>query len=158
MPGLSQKGSGKESNMDPYRRKVQYHETDKMGITHHANYIKWMEEARVDFLERIGLPFEKIEAAGIVSPVVGLSIDYRAPSTFGHEIAVEVAVEKYTGVQLTVRYVMKNMQTGAVVATASSRHCFLKQGRAVSLKREEPAFHNHLLGQVEQATVQQTGQ
>lgn len=38
-----------------YIRKVHYHETDKMGVTHHANYIKWMEEARVDFLNQIGV-------------------------------------------------------------------------------------------------------
>ena len=46
-----------------------------MGITHHSNYIKWMEKARIEFLESIGLPFEKIEKEGIVSPVVGLSIN-----------------------------------------------------------------------------------
>ena len=40
--------------MNNYIRKVQYHETDKMGIAHHSNYIKWMEEARIDFLEQIG--------------------------------------------------------------------------------------------------------
>lgn len=34
-----------------YLRKVHYHETDKMGVTHHTNYIKWMEEARIDFLD-----------------------------------------------------------------------------------------------------------
>jgi acyl-CoA thioester hydrolase len=156
--GFQPETGGKETSMEPYRRKVQYHETDKMGITHHANYIKWMEEARVDLLERIGLPFEKIEAAGIVSPVVGLSIDYRSPCTFGDEIAVVVEIEKYTGVQLIVRYVMKNAQTDMLVATASSRHCFLKQGRAVSLKREEPAFHDLLQRQVEKVGAQQNRQ
>lgn len=35
--------------MEPYLHKVQYYETDKMGIVHHSNYIRWMEEARVDF-------------------------------------------------------------------------------------------------------------
>ena len=44
--------------MYQYRRTVQYYETDKMGITHHANYIKWMEEARIGFLDSIGLPFQ----------------------------------------------------------------------------------------------------
>ena len=38
-----------------YNHTVQYYETDKMGITHHSNYIRWMEEARVDFLKQIGL-------------------------------------------------------------------------------------------------------
>ena len=32
--------------MKPYRHLVQYYETDMMGIAHHANYIRWMEEAR----------------------------------------------------------------------------------------------------------------
>ena len=33
--------------MEPYLHKVQYYETDKMGIAHHSNYIRWMEEARL---------------------------------------------------------------------------------------------------------------
>ena len=40
--------------MKAYQHKVQYYETDKMGITHHSNYIRWMEEARIDFLEQLG--------------------------------------------------------------------------------------------------------
>ena len=40
--------------MDDYIRRVNYYETDKMGITHHSNYVRWMEEARIDFLEKIG--------------------------------------------------------------------------------------------------------
>ena len=48
-----------------YIHKVNYYETDKMGVTHHSNYIRWMEEARVDFLEKAGLGYDKIEALGI---------------------------------------------------------------------------------------------
>ena len=48
--------------MEPYLHKVQYYETDKMGIAHHSNYIRWMEEARVDFLEKIGWGFDRLEA------------------------------------------------------------------------------------------------
>ena len=40
--------------MEPYVHKVQYYETDKMGIVHHSNYIRWMEEARIDFLDSVG--------------------------------------------------------------------------------------------------------
>lgn len=46
--------------MEPYLHKVQYYETDKMGIAHHSNYIRWMEEARVDFLEKIGWGFDPV--------------------------------------------------------------------------------------------------
>ena len=40
--------------INDYIRRVQYHETDRMGITHHSNYVKWMEEACTDFLDGIG--------------------------------------------------------------------------------------------------------
>ena len=55
-----------------YLRKVHYHETDKMGITHHTNYIKWMEEARIDFLDQIGWSYARLEREGILSPVIGV--------------------------------------------------------------------------------------
>ena len=103
--------------MYQYCRKVQYHETDKMGITHHANYIKWMEEARISLLESINLPFQFIEDQGIASPVAGLSIDYKNPSTFGDTVLIDVSITKYSGVQLEVGYTMKNAENGTTIAS-----------------------------------------
>lgn len=131
-----------------YKRRVQYHETDKMGITHHSNYIKWMEEARADYLDSIGLPYQSIEAMGVVSPVVSLSVEYKSPSTFGDEIAVELEVTKYTGAQLEVSYIMKNSASGALVAEARSKHCFLKDGKIVSLKRCNEKMHGILAAEL----------
>ena len=54
------------------KHEVQYYETDRMGITHHSNYVRWMEEARTFFLREIGWPYEKIEEEGIISPVIKL--------------------------------------------------------------------------------------
>ena len=53
------------------KHEVQYYETDRMGITHHSNYVRWMEEARTFFLREIGWPYEKIEEEGIISPEIG---------------------------------------------------------------------------------------
>ena len=52
-----------------YEHKVQYYETDQMGIVHHSNYIRWFEEARVDVLDQIGIGYKKMEEAGVISPV-----------------------------------------------------------------------------------------
>ena len=128
-----------------YRRKVQYHETDKMGIAHHSNHVKWMEEARAAYLENIGFPYQTIEKIGIVSPVVGLSVDYKHPATFGDEIAVETAISKYTGIKLMVSYTIRNLTTGTVTATAASKHCFMKDEQIISLKREAPEMHEALM-------------
>ena len=55
--------------MKPYIHKVQYYETDKMGITHHANYLHWMEEARVDFLDQLGWSYARLEELGVTATV-----------------------------------------------------------------------------------------
>ena len=46
--------------MNPCEHKVQYYETDGMGIVHHSNYIRWFEEARVDLLEQLGFGYRNL--------------------------------------------------------------------------------------------------
>ena len=52
--------------MFTYIRKAQYHETDKMGVIHHANYVLWMEEARVAFMDEIGFRVSHIDGSGLI--------------------------------------------------------------------------------------------
>src|SRR5699024_6892716 len=52
--------------MHAYLHTVQYYETDQMGITHHSNYIRWMEEARVVFLDEVGWGYDKLEEMGLI--------------------------------------------------------------------------------------------
>lgn len=61
--------------MFTYTRKVQYHETDKIGIAHHANHVNWMKEAGAACLENIGFPYQTIESMGIASPITGIAVD-----------------------------------------------------------------------------------
>ena len=127
--------------MEPYIRRVQYYETDMMGVTHHARYLCWMEEARIDFMDRLGFPYRRMEAAGVFSPVKAVSCEYTHTSTFGDEIAVEVSVESFNGVVLAISYGMQNTATGETVCTARSEHVFLnREGRFVRLQREIPEF------------------
>lgn len=128
-----------------YQHIVQYYETDKMGITHHSNYIRWMEEARIDFLEQIGWSYAKLEEEGIISPVISVESKYMQTTTFMDKIKIEVAVSEFKGVKLKLRYSMKN-EEGKVVCEASSEHCFLnKQGLPIRLKKEYPLFHDALV-------------
>lgn len=127
--------------MNTYIHRVNYYETDKMGISHHSNYIRWMEEARVDFLARSGYGLQRLETEGITSPVVSVECQYKRSTTFGDEIGIQVAVESYTGVKLTLTYVMKNLATGEVVLTARSSHCFIDaEGMPLAMKKHAPGF------------------
>ena len=69
--------------MEIYRHKTQYYETDQMGIVHHSNYIRWFEEARTDFLEKLGMGYDRMEAEVIISPVLSVSCEYKTMTYFG---------------------------------------------------------------------------
>lgn len=79
-----------------YKRRAQYHETDQMGIIHHSNYVKWMEEARVRFMDLLGLGYREMEEQGIQSPVAGISVDYKKSFRFDDEAEIRVFVTNTT--------------------------------------------------------------
>ncbi len=110
--------------MKPYLHKVQYYETDMMGVAHHANYIHWMEEARIDLMDQLGFPYSEMERKGIFSPVRALSCEYKHPCTFGDEISVTVSIDSFNGVIMAIVYEMKN-QNGQTICKAHSEHVFL---------------------------------
>lgn len=128
-----------------YTHKVQYYETDKMGITHHSNYIRWMEEARLDYLSSIGYGYDRLESEGIISPVVSVECNYKKTTTFYDVVDIDVSVESYNGVKLVINYTMKNSD-GATVCEAHSSHCFLNEnGKPVRMSKEKPEFHEALM-------------
>ena len=131
-----------------YIHRVQYYETDKMGITHHSNYIRWMEEARVAFLAEIGWDYAKLEEMGIVSPVLNISCDYKKTTTFSDEISIDVTIREFRGVKLFLTYVMKN-DKGEIVCTAESSHAFLDtNGRPLKVKQDFPELYETLMERV----------
>ena len=128
------------TTLNEYVRLVQYYETDRMGVAHHANYIHWMEEARIDFMDQLGFPYAEMERRGVVSPVKALSCEYRHSCTFGDTIRVAVTVESFNGVVLAIRYKMVK-DNGETVCEARSEHVFLnREGRFVRMNREMPEF------------------
>lgn len=132
--------------METYKHKVQYYETDKMGITHHSNYIRWMEEARVNWLEKIGWSFEKIENLGMISPVVEINCKYINSTKFNDLVEIKVSLKEYTGVKLIVKYEMINSKTKEIVLKGESKHCFTtKEGKIISIKKEYPDFDKSLM-------------
>ncbi len=131
--------------MDLYRHKVQYYETDRMGITHHSNYIRWMEEARLNLLDQIGWGYEKLEAEGIISPVLAVNCRYKHSTTYGDAVDIRVRVQTFNGVRLTIGYEIKNAATGEPVLEGTTEHCFLgKDMRPVRLKKTAPEFYRKL--------------
>ncbi len=132
-----------------YHHKVQYYETDKMGITHHANYVHWMEEARIAFLDELGYGYDALEAMGIGSPVMSVDCRYKAPTTFPDDVTVTVWVERSNGVRLRLGYEMKKAD-GTTVCQAHSEHCFVSpEGKLLRLQNACPGLCGALAALVE---------
>lgn len=130
-----------ENKTYDYIRRVNYYETDKMGITHHSNYIRWMEEARTAFLNHYGCGYAKFEEYGVVSPVLSVNCRYKQTTTFEDKIRITVAVKQYSGVKLKFSYTMVNIQTESVVLVGESEHCFLNRNHIpVVVKKRFPEF------------------
>lgn len=131
--------------MEDYIRRVHYHETDKMGITHHSNYIRWMEEARIDFLDQLGYNYARLEREGIISPVIGIDCRYKHPTRFDDQVRIHVTVEEFRGVKLVIGYTVTNLATGDEVLTGTSTHCFVDtEGKPIILKKQFPDFDSAL--------------
>lgn len=130
--------------MRPYLHEVQYYETDKMKITHHSNYIRFMEEARVDMHRQIGWEYVSLEKKGLSSPVVSISCNYKKMTTFGDVIEIKVKVEKFNGIKLYLTYEMTC--DGEIVATGKSQHCFMDEnGKIVNMKKKFPEFYKKVI-------------
>ena len=130
--------------MKPYRHKVQYYETDGMGVVHHSNYIRWFEEARVDFLEQAGFGYDRMEVLGVFSPVLGVRAVYKKMVGFAETLTVETALVRFTGIKFTLAYTVKN-RAGEVCCTGETDHCFLDAAsRPLRLKDRFPEIY-HLM-------------
>ncbi len=138
--------------MERYQHQVQYYETDRMGIVHHSNYIRWMEEARIDFLSRIGWDYKKLEDSGISSPVTAVECKYKCSTMFSDLIMISVDVEEFKGIKLKLRYKMK--KDDVLVCEGYSEHCFLNaEGKLMNLKKEHEAFYHTLMGLVKEKGI-----
>lgn len=128
-----------------YEHNAKYYETDQMGIIHHSNYIRWMEEARVFYMAKIGFGYKEMEESGIFSPVISVQCNYKKMVHFDDNVTIKVYVKEYKGLKLTIGYEMRNKENDEVCATASSVHCFLNaKGRPIQLKKDWPDFHSKL--------------
>lgn len=124
----------------PYQHHAKYYETDQMGIIHHSNYIRWFEEARIDYMNQIGLTYKTMETQGIISPVLEISCKYQKMMYFDDIATIVVKVIDYTSVRFAIEYEIYN-QNNELCTIGSSKHCFIdKNGKPVSLKRIKPEY------------------
>ena len=133
-----------------YERKINYYETDRMGVVHHSNYIRYLEEARVEWLEALNMPFDLLEKNKITIPVLGVNCTYKHHVTFGDTILIKTYAKEYTGVRMTIGYEITDKKNENIVLTGETKHCFTDSNlKPINLKKHNPEFHEKFLNLLE---------
>ena len=101
--------------------KIYYEDTDCGGVVYYANYLKYFERARTEYLEERGLSVAKLMNEGTVFVVVHAEVDYRSPARYGETLVVETAVPELSPASLTFAHVIKEKSSGRVVVEGSAR-------------------------------------
>jgi len=106
--------------------RVRYAETDQMGVVYYANYLVWMEVARVEFCQALGFRYTDMEREdGLLLAVVEANCRYHHPAHFDEEVIVETRVTEANARMVTFEYVMRLANNLRRLATGSTRHMLL---------------------------------
>jgi acyl-CoA thioester hydrolase len=87
--------------------RVYYEDTDLAGIVYYANYLKFIERARSEWVRDLGINQVQMKAEGLVFAVRRVEADYLAPARFDDELIVETTMQTGSGVRLVVRQDVK---------------------------------------------------
>ena len=132
-----------------FKREINYYETDKMQVVHHSNYIRYLEECRMDFMRQIGFDYAKMEQSGIMVPVLSVSCNYKNPARFGETICIVPKVERMHGVKYEMSYRIYSEDFSVLHNEAASSHCFVNLDfKPIRLKKEYPELYNRMTGLV----------
>lgn len=72
--------------------RIYYEDTDAGGVVYHANYLRYMERGRTEFLRERGLSVQAMHDEGIIFPVVAMELNYRSPARLDDLLEVETSI------------------------------------------------------------------
>jgi len=101
--------------------RIYYEDTDCGGVVYYANYLKYFERARTQYLEMRGYSVAALMKQGIIFVVVHAEVDYCSPSRYGETLVIETEVGDVTGAALTFSHIVREKVSGRVVVKGSAR-------------------------------------
>lgn len=135
-------------NVTSYR--VIYGDTDQMGVVYYANYLRWFERGRCEFLRQLGVPYGEIEARGIHFPVVEANCRYAKPARYDDLVLIETSLDSVSRATLIFSYCILREGEDMPLASGSTKHaCIDGAGKVLRI----PADLERML---KQAVVQET--
>jgi acyl-CoA thioester hydrolase len=106
--------------MSEIRVRVNYSETDQMGVVYHARYLVWLDVARTEHLRLSGMSYRELEGAGLRLAVSEVAVRYRQPARYDDPIRVRCWVRDLASRRVEFGYVVEQADDGRLLATAAT--------------------------------------
>src|SRR5215208_5599062 len=100
--------------------RVNYSETDQMGVVYHARYLVWLDIARTEHLRQSGMSYRELETAGLRLAVSEVSVRYRQPARYDDPVRIRCWVRDAASLRVEFGYAVEQAEEGRLLATAST--------------------------------------
>lgn len=113
--------------------KVRYAETDQMGVVHHGNYAQYLEIARIEWLDNLGISYKKMEEEGIILPVYEINLKFKKPALFDDTLKIVTILKEMPKVRIEFCYEIYN-QKDETLTTATTILIFVNKKNMKPIK------------------------
>jgi acyl-CoA thioester hydrolase len=100
--------------------RVNYSETDQMGVVYHARYLVWLDIARCDHLRLSGMSYRDLEEMGLRLAVSEATIRYRQPARYDDRVRIRCWVRDLASRRVDFGYAVEHAEDNRLLATAST--------------------------------------
>lgn len=114
--------------LNSFKVRVYYSDTDCYNVVWHGAYIKWLERARVDFIEALGLDLAILEKDNILFPVVDLNVRYKYSAKLNDILTVNTTLNSFSKIGIEFSHTILN-QEEKVVLNAVTKVVVIKDGK-----------------------------
>ena len=117
--------------------KIYYEDTDCGGVVYYANYLRYMERARTEYLTSRGYEVKKLMDESTIFMVLRVEIDYKYPARYGDTIEIETWVSDVSRVTMVFHHTMKEKTSGRVIVECMAKLVYVDpNGRPKRLSEE----------------------
>jgi acyl-CoA thioester hydrolase len=112
--------------------RVNYSETDQMGVVYHARYVVWLDVARTEHLRQCGMTYRDLEASGLRLAVSEVAIRYRQPARYDDPVRIRCWVRELASRKVEFGYAIEHADDARLLATATTSLLALDSTMALS--------------------------
>ena len=109
---------------DKIQFRVRYGETEQMGFVYYGNYAQYFEMGRTEWLRKLGITYKKMEADGVMLPVMNLNINYLKPAKYDDLLTLKTILNKLPSAKIEFSYEVYN-EENELLTTANTTLVFV---------------------------------